>query len=80
MLRFSILHILFSFSSFIYCKHEKRAHEVEHGAFTPLVLSISSGMACEAIYKQLAEPVSHKWEENYLMIRDSFSSFMINCR
>jgi len=44
--------------------------EVEHGVFTPLVFSSSGGMAREAtvFYKRLAELVSLKREESYLMI------------
>jgi len=56
---------------------------VEDGVFTPLLFSTLGGMACEAtvFYKQLAEPVSKKWEESYsvtmgwMRCRLSFASF-----
>ena len=59
-----------------YCKHEtakkreyaQRVREVEHGFFTPLVLSATSVMACEAtaFYKRLADELSRKQENNTL--------------
>ena len=50
-----------------YCEH---VHEVEHGVFTPLVLSSLGRMGRETtvFYKQLAEHVSQKWEESYSVV------------
>ena len=55
--------------------------EVEKATFTPLVLSASGGMACEAthFYKRLASCLAEKWDEPYsttmawLRCRISFS-------
>ena len=60
-------------------------HEIEHGVFTPLVLSSSGGMARETtfFYKRLAERVSQKWEEGYSVVmgwlRCQISFAMLRC-
>ena len=58
-----------------YRKHEsikkrenaQRVREVEHGVFTPLVLSTTGGMGCEAatFYKRLADRISTKEQKPY---------------
>jgi len=61
------------------CRHheqEKRRHydqhkcEIEHGTFTPQVLSTMGGMgrAATFFYKRLASLLSEKWNENYSQI------------
>ena len=62
---------------YLYRKHKQSkkreyseyVHEVEHGVFTPLVLSSLGGMAHEAsiFYKHLAELVSRKCKESYMV-------------
>ena len=55
-------------------KEKKRAYrerigEVEHGSFSPLVLSVFWGMAKEAnIFKCLASLLSEKWTQHYSTI------------
>jgi len=59
----------------IYKKHERakirayeqRVREVEHGSFTPLVMSLSGGCANAAniTYKRLATMLAEKWEQPY---------------
>ena len=61
-----------------YHKHEsakKREYaqhvlEVEHGVFTPLVLSATGGMGCEAatFYKRLADGISRKEHKDYSVV------------
>ena len=58
-----------------YCKHEntkkrayeQRVREVEHGSFTPLVLSLTGGMGCAATvcYKRLASLIAQKRDQPY---------------
>jgi len=58
-----------------YKKHERekkreygaRVREIEHGSFTPLVLSSTGGMGHEAkvFYKRLASLLSIKWDRSY---------------
>ena len=47
--------------------NEQRVWEIEHGSFTPLVLSASGGFAREAtnFYKTLASKLSIKWDQQY---------------
>ena len=59
-----------------YRKHEtakkreyaQRVREVEHGVFTPLVLSTTGGMAREAttFYKRLADELSRKQDKLFM--------------
>ena len=61
-----------------YRKHEsakkreyaQRVREVEHGVFTPLVLSATGGMGREAItfYKRLADGISRKERKEYSVV------------
>ena len=61
-----------------YRKHEtakkreyaQRVREVEHGFFTPLVLSTTGGMAREAttFYKRLADELSRKQDKQYSLV------------
>ena len=61
-----------------YRKHEttkkreyaQRVREVEHGVFTPLVLSTTGGMAREAttFYKRLADELSRKQDKQYSLV------------
>ena len=58
-----------------YCKHEiskkrayeQRVREVEHGSFTPLVLSLTGGMgsAATVCYKRLASLIAQKRDQLY---------------
>ena len=72
---FSILwHHLLSISG-MYKKHERekkreygaRIREVEHGCFTPLVLSSTGGLGREATiaFKRIASRLSTKWDRPY---------------
>ena len=47
--------------------YEQRVREVEHGSFTPLVMSLSGGVgkAANITYKRLASMLSEKWNQNY---------------
>ena len=61
-----------------YRKHEsakkreyaQRVREVEHGVFTPLVLSATGGMGREAVtfYKRLADGISRKERKEYSVV------------
>ena len=61
-----------------YRKHEndkkraygQRVREVEHGVFTPLVLSSTGGMGREAttFFKRLADMLSHKQQKPYSVV------------
>ena len=44
--------------------------QVEHGAFTPVVMSTTGGMGCESrkFYARLSEMISEKRKENYAFI------------
>ena len=48
-------------------QYEQRVREVEHASFTPLVLSVTGGMANEAsvFYKRLASELATKWDQPY---------------
>ena len=50
-----------------YCE---RICEIEHGTFSPLVFSLTGGMAKEAavFYKRLASLLSERWEQPYSMM------------
>ena len=50
--------------------YEQRVHEVEHGAFTPLVFSTSGGMgkAASITYKRLASLIATKREQPYSVV------------
>ena len=47
--------------------YEQRIREVEHGSFTPLVLSLSGGCgnAANVCFKRLASMLSEKWDQPY---------------
>ena len=47
--------------------YEQRVREVEHGSFTPLVLSLTGGMGCAATvcYKRLASLIAQKRDQPY---------------
>ena len=47
--------------------YEQRCREVEHASFTPLVMSVTGGLANEAttFYKRLASLLSSKWDHSY---------------
>ena len=47
--------------------YEQRVREIEHGSFTPLVLSASGGMGCAAsvFYKRLASKLAEKTDSPY---------------
>ena len=47
--------------------HDRRVREIEHGTFTPLVLSTTGGMgkAATTFYERLASFLSDKRDENY---------------
>ena len=47
--------------------YEQRCREVEHAAFTPLVISATGGLANEArtFYKRLASLLASKWDHPY---------------
>ena len=47
--------------------YEQRVREVEHGSFTPLVLSLTGGMGCAATvsYKRLASLIAQKKDQPY---------------
>ena len=48
-------------------QYEQRVREVEHASFTPLVLTVTGGMANEAsvFYKRLASELATKWDQPY---------------
>ena len=50
--------------------YEACVHEVKHGTFTPLVFSVTGGMADQAIvfYKHLASLLSEKRNEHYAVV------------
>ena len=47
--------------------YEQRVREVEHGSFTPLVMSLSGGCgnAASICYKRLASMLAEKWDQPY---------------
>ena len=47
--------------------YEQRVREVEHGSFTPLVMSLSGGCgnAGSVCYKRLASMLAEKWDQPY---------------
>ena len=47
--------------------YEQRIHDVEHGSFTPLVLSAAGGLgrAATVTYRRLASLLSTKWDQSY---------------
>ncbi len=47
--------------------YEQRVREVEHGSFTPLVMSASGGCgnAASVCYKRLASMLAEKWDQPY---------------
>ena len=47
--------------------YAERVREIEHGSFTPLVLSASGGFAKEEtnFYKRLASLLAEKWDHSY---------------
>ena len=47
--------------------YEQRIREIEHGSFTPLVMSATGGLADEAntFYKRLASLLATKWDHPY---------------
>ena len=49
------------------CQYEQRVREVKHASFTPLVLTVTGGMANEAsvFYKRLASELATKWDQPY---------------
>ena len=51
-------------------EYTQHAHEVEHGVFTPLVLSATGGMGREAatFYKRLADRISTKEQKPYSVV------------
>ena len=50
--------------------YNERVMQVEHGSFTPLVMSASGGMGreCRRFYARLAEMLSEKRKQNYSLI------------
>ena len=48
-------------------QYDCRIREIEHATFTPLVFSVTGGMApeCSMFYKRLATMISEKNEEAY---------------
>ena len=49
------------------CLYEKRVLEVEHASFSPLVFSVTGGMAneCAVFYKRLALMLAEKRDQSY---------------
>ena len=47
--------------------YEQRVREVEHGSFTPLVMSLSGGCgnAASTCFKRLASMLAEKWDQPY---------------
>ena len=47
--------------------YEQRVREVEHGSFTPLIMSLSGGCgnAANICYKRLASMLAEKWNQPY---------------
>ena len=47
--------------------YQQRIRDVEHGSFSPLVFSVTGGMAKEAtvFYKRLASLLADKWNQPY---------------
>ena len=47
--------------------YEQRVREVEHGSFTPLVMSLTGGCgnAATVFYKRLASLLAEKWDQPY---------------
>jgi hypothetical protein len=48
-------------------QYGQRVSEIEHGSFTPLVFSLTGGMAKETtvFYKRLTSLLSEKWDQPY---------------
>ena len=48
-------------------QYEQCVREVEHASFTPLILSVTGGMANQAtvFYKRLASCLAMKWDQPY---------------
>ena len=53
--------------TYIYIAYEQRIREVEHGSFTPLIMSSTGGLghAATCIYKRLASLLSDKLDQPY---------------
>ncbi len=47
--------------------YEQRVREIEHGSFTPLVMSLTGGVgkASNSCFKRLAAMLSEKWSQKY---------------
>ena len=47
--------------------YEQRVREIEHGSFTPLVMSVTGGVgkAASIFYKRLASMLADKWDHPY---------------
>ena len=52
------------------CEYGERVHEIEHGVFTPLVLSTTGSLGNEAtvFYKRLADLLSIKQQKHYSVV------------
>ena len=50
--------------------YNKRKLQIEHGSFTPLVMSATGGMGrkCKKFYVRLAEMISYKRGTSYIVI------------
>ena len=62
-------------------EYGQRVREVEHGVFTPLVLSTNGGMGTEAttFYKRLADLIANKRNHDYSMVMGWLSSGARSC-
>ena len=49
--------------------YEQWIHEVEHGSFTPLILSLTGGVgsAANVCFKRLAAMLTEKWDQPYIV-------------
>ena len=61
---------IYNYESMKKREYAQRVHEVEHGVFTPLVLSTTGGMGREAatFYKRLADGISRKEQKQYSVV------------
>ena len=58
--------------------YEQQIHEIEHGSFTPLVMSLTGGVgsAARTCYKRLAAMLAEKWDQAYAARRGASSAFL----
>ena len=60
-------------------KYNDSVLQVEHGSFTPLVMSAAGGMSreCKHFYRRLSEIIAEKRKQDYSLIRRKISFSLI---